>query len=87
MPYPLAALTHLAVSGYRSLQQLTLSLVEISLVCGAHGCSKRNQFGLLVCRRKQVSRMSCRGFEQLPGLPGIVENLGLHIDRFGAAAA
>lgn len=39
---PSAALTHLAVSGYRSLQQLTLPLGGLTLVCGANGCGKSN---------------------------------------------
>jgi predicted ATPase len=51
------ALTHLAVAGYRSLQQLTLPLGGLSLgsqprggltlVCGANGCGKSNLYRAL----------------------------------------
>lgn len=35
-------LSHLAVSGYRSLQDLTLPLAGLTLVCGANGSGKSN---------------------------------------------
>ena len=38
------SLTHLAVAGYRSLQQLTLPLGGLTLVCGANGCGKSNLY-------------------------------------------
>ena len=38
------ALTHLAVAGYRSLQQLTLPLGCLTLVCGANGSGKSNLY-------------------------------------------
>ena len=38
------ALSHLAVAGYRSLQQLTLPLGGLTLVCGANGCGKSNLY-------------------------------------------
>ncbi len=43
------SLTHLAVAGYRSLQQLTLPLGAsplggLTLVCGANGCGKSNLY-------------------------------------------
>ncbi|MEI6616727.1 MAG: hypothetical protein WCL59_09145, partial [Cyanobium sp. ELA507] len=38
------ALTHLAVAGYRSLQQLTLPLGGLTLVCGSNGCGKSNLY-------------------------------------------
>jgi predicted ATPase len=38
------ALTHLAVAGYRSLQQLILPLGGLTLVCGANGCGKSNLY-------------------------------------------
>jgi predicted ATPase len=41
---PAPALTHLAVAGYRSLQQLTLPLGGLTLVCGANGCGKSNLY-------------------------------------------
>ena len=46
-----AAITQLAVSGYRSLQQLSLPLGQLSVVCGANGSGKSNlhrALGLLV---------------------------------------
>jgi predicted ATPase len=38
------ALTHLAVTGFRSLQQLTLPLASLTLVCGANGSGKSNLY-------------------------------------------
>jgi len=38
------AITHLAVSGYRSLRQLTVPLGPLTLVCGANGCGKSNLY-------------------------------------------
>jgi predicted ATPase len=35
-----SGLSHLAVAGYRSLQQLTLPLGPLTLVCGANGSGK-----------------------------------------------
>ena len=37
-------LTHLAVTGYRSLQQLTLPLGGLTVVCGANGSGKSNLY-------------------------------------------
>jgi len=39
-----ASLTHLAVAGYRSLQQLTLPLSGLTLVCGSNGSGKSNLY-------------------------------------------
>ena len=38
------SLTHLAVAGYRSLQQLTLPLSGLTLVCGSNGSGKSNLY-------------------------------------------
>ncbi|MFM7311936.1 MAG: hypothetical protein ACKO0M_02015, partial [Cyanobium sp.] len=66
-----AALTHLAVSGYRSLQQLTLPLGGLTLVCGANGCGKSNLYrslGLIAAaaRGDLVAALAAEG-----GLPAV----------------
>lgn len=38
------ALSHLAVVGHLSLQQLTLPLRGLTLVCGANGCGQSNSY-------------------------------------------
>jgi predicted ATPase len=66
-----AALTHLAVAGYRSLQQLTLPLAGLTLVCGANGCGKSNLYrslGLIAAaaRGDLVAALAAEG-----GLPAV----------------
>jgi hypothetical protein len=68
---PLATLTHLAVAGYRSLQQLTLPLGGLTLVCGANGCGKSNLYrslGLVAAaaRGDLVAALAAEG-----GLPAV----------------
>lgn len=65
------SLTHLAVSGYRSLQQLTLPLSGLTLVCGANGCGKSNLYralGLIsaAARGDLVAALAAEG-----GLPAV----------------
>jgi predicted ATPase len=65
------SLTHLAVSGYRSLQQLTLPLAGLTLVCGANGCGKSNLYrslGLIsaAARGDLVAALAVEG-----GLPAV----------------
>jgi len=65
------ALTHLAVAGYRSLQQLTLPLRGLTLVCGANGCGKSNLYrslGLIAAaaRGDLVAALAAEG-----GLPAV----------------
>jgi predicted ATPase len=65
------ALTHLAVAGYRSLQQLTLPLGGLTLVCGANGCGKSNLYrslGLIAAaaRGDLVAALAAEG-----GLPAV----------------
>jgi predicted ATPase len=65
------ALTHLAVAGYRSLQQLTLPLGCLTLVCGANGCGKSNLYrslGLIsaAARGDLVAALAAEG-----GLPAV----------------
>jgi len=65
------ALTQLAVSGYRSLQQLTLPLGSLTLVCGANGCGKSNLYrslGLITAaaRGDLVAALAAEG-----GLPAV----------------
>jgi predicted ATPase len=66
-----AALSHLAVSGYRSLQQLSLPLGGLTLVCGANGCGKSNLYralGLIAAaaRGDLVAALAAEG-----GLPAV----------------
>ena len=68
---PPAALTHLAVAGYRSLQQLILPLGGLTLVCGANGCGKSNLYrslGLIAAaaRGDLVAALAAEG-----GLPAV----------------
>ena len=70
------SLTHLAVAGYRSLQQLTLPLGALphgglTLVCGANGCGKSNLYrslGLIsaAARGDLVAALAAEG-----GLPAV----------------
>jgi predicted ATPase len=65
------ALTHLAVAGYRSLQQLTLPLGGLTLVCGANGCGKSilyRSLGLIAAaaRGDLVAALAAEG-----GLPAV----------------
>ena len=65
------ALTHLAVAGYRSLQQLTLPLGGLTLVCGANGCGKSNLYRALglvaaAARGDLVAALAAEG-----GLPAV----------------
>ena len=65
------ALTHLAVAGYRSLQQLTLPLGGLTLVSGANGCGKSNLYralGLIsaAARGDLVAALAAEG-----GLPAV----------------
>jgi predicted ATPase len=70
------ALTHLAVAGYRSLQQLTLPLGAqphggLTLVCGANGCGKSNLYRSLAliaaaARGDLVAALAAEG-----GLPAV----------------
>lgn len=70
------SLTHLAVAGYRSLQQLTLPLGVsplggLTLVCGANGCGKSNPYrslGLMsaAARGDLVAAQAAEG-----GLPAV----------------
>ncbi len=65
------ALTHLAVSGYRSLQQLTLPLGSLTLVSGANGCGKSNLYRSLslvaaAARGDLVAALAAEG-----GLPAV----------------
>lgn len=69
--HPPAALTQLAVAGYRSLQQLTLPLGGLTLVCGANGCGKSNLYrslGLIAAaaRGDLVASLAAEG-----GLPAV----------------
>ena len=68
---PPAAITHLAVAGYRSLQQLTLPLGGLTLVCGANGSGKSNLYrslGLITAaaRGDLVAALAAEG-----GLPAV----------------
>jgi predicted ATPase len=70
-PTAAQALTHLAVAGYRSLQQLTLPLGGLTLVCGANGCGKSNLYrslGLVAAaaRGDLVAALAAEG-----GLPAV----------------
>jgi predicted ATPase len=65
------SLTHLAVAGYRSLQQLTLPLGGLTLVCGANGSGKSNLYrslGLIAAaaRGDLVAALAAEG-----GLPAV----------------
>ena len=65
------ALSHLAVAGYRSLQQLTLPLGGLTVVCGANGCGKSNLYrslGLIAAaaRGDLVAALAAEG-----GLPAV----------------
>jgi len=65
------SLTHLAVAGYRSLQQVTLPLGGLTLVCGANGCGKSNLYrslGLIAAaaRGDLVAALAAEG-----GLPAV----------------
>jgi predicted ATPase len=67
-----ASLTHLAVAGYRSLQQLTLPLGGLSLVCGANGSGKSNLYrslGLIAAaaRGGLIGALAAEG-----GLPAVI---------------
>ena len=64
-------LTQLAVAGYRSLQQLSLPLGGLTLVCGANGCGKSNLYrslGLIsaAARGDLVAALAAEG-----GLPAV----------------
>ncbi len=66
-----AALTHLAVAGYRSLQQLILPLAGLTVVCGANGCGKTNLYRSLAlvaaaARGDLVAALAAEG-----GLPAV----------------
>ena len=66
-----SALTHLAVAGYRSLQQLILPLGGLTLLCGANGCGKSNLYralGLIAAaaRGDLVAALAAEG-----GLPAV----------------
>jgi predicted ATPase len=68
---PIGSLTHLAVAGYRSLQQLTLPLGGLTLVCGANGSGKSNLYrslGLIAAaaRGDLVAALAAEG-----GLPAV----------------
>jgi predicted ATPase len=68
---PTPGLTHLAVSGYRSLRQLSVPLGGLTLVCGANGCGKSNLYrslGLIsaAARGELVSALAAEG-----GLPAV----------------
>lgn len=63
--------THLAVNGYRSLQQLTLPMGSLTVVCGANGCRKSNLYrsvGLITAaaRGDLVAALAAEG-----GLPAV----------------
>jgi predicted ATPase len=65
------ALTHLAVTGYRSLQQLTLPLASLTLVCGANGSGKSNLYRSLAliaaaARGDLIAALAAEG-----GLPAV----------------
>ncbi|MEB3318144.1 MAG: AAA family ATPase [Cyanobacteriota bacterium] len=68
---PPPALSQLAVSGYRSLRQLTVPLGGLTVVCGANGCGKSNLYrslGLIAAaaRGELVSTLAAEG-----GLPAV----------------
>ena len=65
------SLTHLAAAGYRSLQQLTVPLGRLTLVCGANGTGKSNLYrslGLIAAaaRGDLVAALAAEG-----GLPAV----------------
>ena len=66
-----SGLSHLAVSGYRSLQNLTLPLGGLTLVCGANGSGKSNLYRSLAliaaaARGDLVAALAAEG-----GLPAV----------------
>lgn len=66
-----SGLSHLAVSGYRSLQNLTLPLAGLTLVCGANGSGKSNLYRSLAliaaaARGDLVAALAAEG-----GLPAV----------------
>jgi predicted ATPase len=71
IPGPEPGLTHLAVSGYRSLRQLTVPLGALTVLCGANGSGKSNLYralGLIAAaaRGDLVAALAAEG-----GLPAV----------------
>jgi predicted ATPase len=65
-------LQHLAVSGYRSLQNVVLSLGRLTLVTGPNGSGKSNFYRALhlivsAARGELVGALACEG-----GLPAVM---------------
>lgn len=65
------AVSHLAVRGYRSLQQLMVPLAPLTVVCGANGCGKSNLYRSLslivaAARGDLVGALAAEG-----GLPAV----------------
>ena len=67
-----AGLSHLAVAGYRSLQQLTLPLAGLTVMAGANGCGKTSLYRCLdliaaAARGDLVAALAAEG-----GLPAVL---------------
>ncbi|MBV9678222.1 MAG: DUF2813 domain-containing protein, partial [Acidobacteriaceae bacterium] len=65
-------LTHLHVSGYRSVRDLNLPLCQVNVITGANGTGKSNLYGTLMLVARAAEGQFARAIGEEGGTPSVL---------------